>query len=214
MERPGRLESFRKKTVAKGDALFAKFPHIAPVAAPAPISGIHGVAAPIFVAASVVMAVLWTLSTGLVAYFLGGSITDVLKNIGVTQRRAHRSGRRRHRPARSLPMAPTAPLPTGHTDNRNHLTPARTARPSRRSACRPSSRGAVSHAAIRIGGTTAGNARSRASDHLQKESGSNGFDPSGSAGSVLVAAGGSALTGSDPGGGLAADRAPAGRGEM
>jgi membrane protein DedA with SNARE-associated domain len=83
MERSGRLEALRKKTVAKGDALFEKYPRVAPLAAPAPISGIHQVPVRAFAVASVVTAVFWTLSTGLVAYFLGGSITDVLQNIGV-----------------------------------------------------------------------------------------------------------------------------------
>lgn len=43
MERSGRLDAFRRKTIAKGDALFEKYPRAAPVAAPAPISGIHQV---------------------------------------------------------------------------------------------------------------------------------------------------------------------------
>ena len=51
-------------------------------------------------------------------------------------------------------------------------------------------------------------------DGAQRTTGSNGFRRGTRTCSVLVAAGGSALTGSDPGRGLAADRAPAGRGEM
>jgi membrane protein DedA with SNARE-associated domain len=83
MEHSGLLEEFRKKTIAKGDALFEKYPRGAPLAAPAPISGIHHVPIRSFAVTSIVTAAFWTLSTGLVAFFLGGSITDLLQSLGI-----------------------------------------------------------------------------------------------------------------------------------
>lgn len=82
LERPGPLLGFRSRAIAKGDRLFQRFPRIAPVLAPAPLAGIYSVALPAFLAASVIAATSWTLSTGLVAYFLGPSATDVLNDIG------------------------------------------------------------------------------------------------------------------------------------
>jgi len=82
MERPGRLHDYRMRIVKKGDRLFEKYPRIAPLAAPAPISGIQKVTWPIFGLASLVAALAWTLSTGLIAYFFGEAGIAWAKNIG------------------------------------------------------------------------------------------------------------------------------------
>jgi hypothetical protein len=55
------------KTIAKGDALFEKASASRTGRPPAPISGIHQVSVRAFAIASIVTAVPWTLSTGLVA---------------------------------------------------------------------------------------------------------------------------------------------------
>jgi membrane protein DedA with SNARE-associated domain len=82
MERPGRLHDYRMRIVTKGDRLFEKYPRIAPLVAPAPISGINKVTWPIFGLASLVAALAWTLSTGLIAYFFGQAGIDYAKNLG------------------------------------------------------------------------------------------------------------------------------------
>jgi membrane protein DedA with SNARE-associated domain len=83
MERPGWFEGFRSRAVAKGDHLFERFPRAAILIAPAPLSGIHDVMLRSFVVASVVVSTTWTLSTGLVAYFLGDEAKDALSDIGI-----------------------------------------------------------------------------------------------------------------------------------
>jgi membrane protein DedA with SNARE-associated domain len=83
LEGPGPLLGFRSRTIEKGDQLFARFPRLASVLAPAALSGIYRVTWPVFVAASMIAAVWWTLATGLGAYFLGPAATDILGDIGV-----------------------------------------------------------------------------------------------------------------------------------
>ena len=82
MERPGRLQNYRLRIVTKGDRLFEKYPRFAPLVAPAPISGIHKVRWAIFGLASLVAALAWTLSTGLIAYFFGEAGIAYAKNLG------------------------------------------------------------------------------------------------------------------------------------
>ena len=83
MERPGRLQAFRLRTVAKGDALFERFPRVAPLIIPAAVAGIHRVKLPVFILATVVASLGWTLSTGLVAYFFGPAAKQILSDIGM-----------------------------------------------------------------------------------------------------------------------------------
>jgi membrane protein DedA with SNARE-associated domain len=84
MERPGRTAQFRRKALAKGDSLFARFRLLAPVLVPAPIAGIHQVAIPLFMLATLVCALWWTLATGLAAYYLGEGAKRWLSNVGGT----------------------------------------------------------------------------------------------------------------------------------
>jgi membrane protein DedA with SNARE-associated domain len=83
LERPGPLHGFRKRTIEKGDGLFGRFPRLAPLLAPAALSGIYRVPRPIFAVASLVVGAWWTLATGLGAYFLGPAAADILSDIGV-----------------------------------------------------------------------------------------------------------------------------------
>jgi membrane protein DedA with SNARE-associated domain len=83
MERPGPLRGFRRRTIEKGDHLFQRFPRLAPLLAPAALSGVCRVTWPLFAVASVAAATSWTLSTGLAAYFVGPAATDILRDIGV-----------------------------------------------------------------------------------------------------------------------------------
>jgi membrane protein DedA with SNARE-associated domain len=82
MERPGRFQKYRLRIVKKGDRLYEKYPRVAPLVAPAPISGIHKVSWPIFGLASLAAALAWTLSTGLIAYFFGEAGIAYAKNLG------------------------------------------------------------------------------------------------------------------------------------
>lgn len=83
LERPGPLQRFRRRTIEEGDHLFGRFPRLAPLLAPAALSGIYRVSWATFAVASVVAAVWWTLATGLGAYFLGPAATDILSDIGI-----------------------------------------------------------------------------------------------------------------------------------
>jgi membrane protein DedA with SNARE-associated domain len=83
MERPGPLRRFRQRTIEKGDHLFGRFPRLAPLFAPAALSGIYRVSWPAFALASLFAAGWWTLVTGLGAYFLGPAAADILSDIGV-----------------------------------------------------------------------------------------------------------------------------------
>jgi membrane protein DedA with SNARE-associated domain len=68
LERPGRTQKFRLKTIDKGEKLFERFTWLGALAAPGPVSGINKVPVQTFVFASIVAALGWTLSTGLAAY--------------------------------------------------------------------------------------------------------------------------------------------------
>jgi membrane protein DedA with SNARE-associated domain len=83
LERPGPLEGLRGRTLSKGDRLFRRFSWIAPLLAPAVLSGIYRVAWPVFAVASALIATWWTLATGLGAYFLGPAAADILSDLGV-----------------------------------------------------------------------------------------------------------------------------------
>jgi membrane protein DedA with SNARE-associated domain len=83
LERPGPLQGFRGRTLSKGDRLFRRFSWLAPLLAPAVLSGIYRVAWPVFAVASVVIATWWTLATGLGAYLLGPAAADILSDLGV-----------------------------------------------------------------------------------------------------------------------------------
>jgi membrane protein DedA with SNARE-associated domain len=83
LERPGPLLRFRQRTIEKGDHLFDRFPRLAPLLAPAALSGIYRVGRPTFAVASIVAAAWWTLVTGLGAYFLGPAAADILSDVGV-----------------------------------------------------------------------------------------------------------------------------------
>jgi membrane protein DedA with SNARE-associated domain len=83
LERPGPLGGLRGRTLSKGDRLFRRFSWIAPLLAPAVLSGIYRVAWPVFAVASALIATWWTLATGLGAYFLGPAAADILSDLGV-----------------------------------------------------------------------------------------------------------------------------------
>jgi membrane protein DedA with SNARE-associated domain len=83
LERAGPLQGFRSGTISKGDRIFQRFPRVAPVLAPAALSGIYRVSWSTFLLASLLAAAWWTLATGLGAYFLGPAAADILSDIGI-----------------------------------------------------------------------------------------------------------------------------------
>jgi len=85
MQRPGWFQGLRASTLEKGDRLFGRFPRAAVLLAPAPIAGIYGVRPAIFVMASLAVSLSWTLSTGLIAYFLGEAALDVVGSAGLKE---------------------------------------------------------------------------------------------------------------------------------
>jgi hypothetical protein len=85
MERPGWFEGARSRAVTKGDQVFLRFPRIAPMIAPAPLSGIHRVPPALFAVASLVTGLTWLLSTGLMPFAIGEAATDLLGRIGIVE---------------------------------------------------------------------------------------------------------------------------------
>jgi membrane protein DedA with SNARE-associated domain len=83
MERPGFSQRFRSRMLGKGDELFERFPRIAVLLAPAPIAGIYRIRWPIFILASLVITLNWTLLTGLIAYFIGEAALEVIGRAGI-----------------------------------------------------------------------------------------------------------------------------------
>jgi membrane protein DedA with SNARE-associated domain len=53
LERPGRKQKLRLKTIDKGEKLFERFTRLGALAAPEPVSGINKVPVPTFVFASI-----------------------------------------------------------------------------------------------------------------------------------------------------------------
>lgn len=85
LERPGWFEGVRSRAVIKGDRVFERFPRVAPMVAPAPLSGIHRVRRALFALASVVTGLTWVLSSGLIPYAIGEAATDLVGRIGVVE---------------------------------------------------------------------------------------------------------------------------------
>lgn len=85
IEHPGWFEGARTRAVAKGDEVFGRFPRIAPMVAPAPLSGIHRVAPALFAVATLVTGATWLLSTGLAPFGIGEAVMDLFGRIGIVE---------------------------------------------------------------------------------------------------------------------------------
>jgi membrane protein DedA with SNARE-associated domain len=79
---PGWFHRFRSAMVDKGDSLFQRYPRIAVLLAPSPISGIYRVPGVIFAFASIAVCISWTLSTALLAYLLGEAAKELIGSAG------------------------------------------------------------------------------------------------------------------------------------
>jgi membrane protein DedA with SNARE-associated domain len=82
LDHPGRLEKSRRKLLAKGDHVFARYNFVASVTMPAFVSGIFRVRFYIFILGALVAGIGWIgMYVGL-SYFLGAEIAKRIGNIG------------------------------------------------------------------------------------------------------------------------------------
>lgn len=85
IERPGWFEDGRMRAIAKGDQVFERFPRVAPMIAPATLSGIHRVPPALFAVATLVTGLTWLLSTGLAPFGIGEAAMDLFGRIGIVE---------------------------------------------------------------------------------------------------------------------------------
>jgi membrane protein DedA with SNARE-associated domain len=82
LDHPGRLEKTRRKLLAKGDRVFARYNFVASVTMPAFVSGIFRVRFYIFILGALVAGIGWIgMYVGL-SYFLGAEIAKRIGNAG------------------------------------------------------------------------------------------------------------------------------------
>lgn len=79
---PGPLRSLRIRTVERGEAIFARYPVVAIVMAPAFVSGIHRVRSSVYQVVNLVTAALWTVVIGVGGYLVGPPVLDALQDLG------------------------------------------------------------------------------------------------------------------------------------
>jgi membrane protein DedA with SNARE-associated domain len=80
---PGPLRRFRINAAARGEMVFARFAVIAIVLTPSWIAGIHRVGAAVYLPTNAAAAALWAVGIGLGAYFVGPSVVDFVKDLGL-----------------------------------------------------------------------------------------------------------------------------------
>lgn len=110
----GPLYSFRQGAMARGDAVFKRYPVLAVVLTPSWVAGIHRVGAALYLPVNALAALAWAVGIGLGAYYAGPPVIDVVADmgwalggallaliavaIGVEVRRRRHSQRRRSQP--------------------------------------------------------------------------------------------------------------------
>jgi len=82
LDHPGRVEKSRRKLLAKGDRVFARWNFVASVTMPAFVSGIFRVRFPVFVLGAAVAGIGWIGMYVGVSYFLGAEIAKRIGNAG------------------------------------------------------------------------------------------------------------------------------------
>ncbi len=82
LDRPGKLEKFRRKLLAKGDRAFGRYNFVASVTMPAFVSGIFRVRFWIFILGALVAGVGWIGMYVGISYFLGADIARRIGNAG------------------------------------------------------------------------------------------------------------------------------------
>jgi undecaprenyl-diphosphatase len=113
----GPLHRFRQAAMARGDAIFRRYPVLAIVLTPSWIAGIHGVRSSLYLPVNAVAALAWAVGIGLGSYYVGPPVLDIVDDMGtaagsalaalvvvavlaeVLRRRRHRRRRGAPRPA-------------------------------------------------------------------------------------------------------------------
>jgi membrane protein DedA with SNARE-associated domain len=83
--RPGPLHHLRLSIIEKGDRFYERYGLIAVLFTPSWVAGIHHMRISRYAPVNLVSALLWALGWGLVAYFVGPSITDVISDAGTAR---------------------------------------------------------------------------------------------------------------------------------
>jgi len=79
----GPLLSVRRRTLARGEEAFNRFPRTAVILTPTWVAGIHNVRAAIYLPWNAVGAALWTCGIGIGAYFVGPPVIDAVDDLGL-----------------------------------------------------------------------------------------------------------------------------------
>jgi membrane protein DedA with SNARE-associated domain len=78
----GPLHSFRKAAVARGDAVFKRYPVLAIVLTPSWIAGIHGVRLSLYLPVNALAALAWAVGIGLGSYYAGPPVVEFVDDLG------------------------------------------------------------------------------------------------------------------------------------
>lgn len=78
----GPLHQFRRDAVARGDAVFKRYPVVAIILTPSWIAGIHRVRSSLYLPVNAASAAAWAAGIGLGAYYAGPPVIDVIDDIG------------------------------------------------------------------------------------------------------------------------------------
>jgi membrane protein DedA with SNARE-associated domain len=78
----GPLHHMRRKALARGDEVFARFTVVAILLTPSWIAGIHRVRASIYLPTNAVGAAIWAVGIGVGAYVVGPTVVDAVEDLG------------------------------------------------------------------------------------------------------------------------------------
>ena len=78
----GPLHKFRQGAVARGDAVFRRYPVVAIILAPSWVAGIHRVGSSLYLPVNALAALAWAVGLGLGSYYAGPPVLDVVNDMG------------------------------------------------------------------------------------------------------------------------------------
>lgn len=78
----GPLHKFRQGAVARGDAIFARYPVLAIIFTPSWVAGIHRVRSSLYLPVNLLAALAWAVGLGLGSYYAGPPVLDVVNDMG------------------------------------------------------------------------------------------------------------------------------------
>jgi membrane protein DedA with SNARE-associated domain len=85
MTAPGPLRHLREKIIEKGDRFYERYGLVAVLFTPSWVAGIHHMRLSRYGPVNLVSALIWALGWGLLAYYIGPSITDVISDAGTAR---------------------------------------------------------------------------------------------------------------------------------